>query len=68
MPANIGSTLHEQTASTVPDTEATLYASALFALGPRCLSTAALERNVVMAPAMNRAGTTQASVWFCAYH
>jgi len=30
--------------------------------------TEACERNVEMAPAMNIAGTTHASVWWMAYH
>ena len=68
MPANIGRTLQEQPANTVPDTDATEYASTLLAWGPRCRSTASFDRNVMIAPAMNRAGTTQASVWFRAYH
>ena len=68
MPANIGSTLHEHTASTVPETDATEYASTRLAFGPKCRSTASLEKKHAIPPAMNMAGTTQASVWFRAYH
>ena len=68
MPANIGSTLHEQTARMPPDAAATEYATFFGDRGPRCFITAACDRKVVIAPAMKMAGTTQASVWLRAYH
>jgi len=52
----------------VPEVEATPYASTLLALGPRCRNTALGEKKQAMAPAMNMAGTTHASVWNWAYH
>ena len=64
----MGNTLHEQTANTVPDVDATPYASTLFAFGPRCRKTDSLEKKTAIAPAMNIAGTTQANVWYWAYH
>src|SRR4030042_5002746 len=68
MPENRGRTVHEQTARMVPDTDATPYASALFALGPRYFLTEAWLTNTPIAPAMKNAGTRHSSTCSRAYH
>lgn len=68
MPANIGNTLHEHTARMQPETDATPYATIGFARAPRYRRTGSLRQERNDRPAINIAGTTQASVWFRAYH
>src|SRR4030042_1074856 len=68
MPENRGSTVQEQTARMVPETEATPYERTLFAFGPRYLITEAWLTNTPIAPAMKNAGTRHRSTCSRAYH
>ena len=68
IPAKRGSTVQEQTARMVPDTEATPYDMTFFAPAPRYFITAAWETNTDMAPAIKKAGTKHSSTCSCAYH
>jgi hypothetical protein len=63
MPANSGRIVHEHAARIVPETAATLYATALWACAPKYFITAACETKHAIAPAMNNAGTRQSSTW-----
>src|SRR3990172_4976173 len=61
MPAKSGRMVHEQTASTVPATEATPYARALPARAPRYFITDAWPTKTEMAPAMRGEPTGRAT-------
>src|SRR3972149_4744369 len=68
MPAKSGRTVHEQTARTGPETEATPNASALLARAPRDFITDAWVTKTERAPARKRAGTRHRSTCSRAYH
>ncbi len=56
MPAKKGRTVQLQIVRTVPDTDATAYATTRCARAPRYRMMEPLETNVAMAPAMSIAG------------
>lgn len=61
MPAKRGSTVQEQTASMVPETDATEYATHFLAEAPRYFITDCWLTKTEMAPAMKKAGMRQNS-------
>ncbi len=66
-PAKRGSTVHEHTASIVPEIDATEYEIHFLALHPKYFNTAFCEINIAMAPAMKKAGIKQNSTCSLAY-
>jgi hypothetical protein len=65
---NKGRIVQEHTASMVPDTEATEYATHFFAWAPKYFNTAPWLTNTEMTPAMKKAGNKHRITCSRAYH